>query len=654
MRAWFDRLANRGIAIFVAVIILTVAFVSMFNMAASRQELGQQARTQVAMVAELLAYELDRKLIERFNILTGAAATMTMDATSFRQFSGLIMERQSPYHHLFENLILFDEGGVVLEIYPEVEGLVGTDLSARPYFQDTNRGLTPVISEPFESYIRKLPTVAMTAPVFNHNGRVVGVFAGTIVLTSHNFLSEVANTRIGHDGYVGVGTRSGKMLVQGGRSAGFRDLSPGNDVAMAAMDGFEGVRTTTNRQGVEVMVAVQQLNMAPWFVLASWPLEDAFAPANRLREDLLLTIAIVLLILLPVAWYTFRRYTNPLIELAEQIRERHLGVRPEPVDVGGYREIRELEQAFNRVMADRNEVEARLRAEQEMGASILGVLHEAVVMTDTEGRIRYANRRAEEFLNRAGRLEGLVLFELLSFEAEGEEWGADRFLSSDEVHGMDGALRDEHDRVFDVEVTMLHVSRGEPDERLVFVVRDDSERRRQERHLSWQATHDSLTSLMNRRAFSAELVKWLAQARELEAPTVLMLIDLDHFKPVNDRGGHLTGDELLRGLAATLRQVVRKTDVIARLGGDEFAILLPACGLERALVLAEEIRRNIEALRVAADGQEFGVTASIGLSDLSPGDASPREAMARADEAAYAAKARGRNQVVVIASPLSD
>jgi diguanylate cyclase (GGDEF)-like protein len=143
----------------------------------------------------------------------------------------------------------------------------------------------------------------------------------------------------------------------------------------------------------------------------------------------------------------------------------------------------------------------------------------------------------------------------------------------------------------------------------------------------------------------------LGQASSLDTPTVLMVIDLDYFKPVNDEGGHLLGDELLRQLADLLRRSVRQTDMVARLGGDEFAILLPACGLDRARELAEQVRAGIEALRLLQGDREFGVTASIGLTDLSASDSGPREAMARADEGAYAAKARGRNEVVVIAAP---
>nr|WP_323128551.1 GGDEF domain-containing protein [Marinobacter salsuginis] len=90
---------------------------------------------------------------------------------------------------------------------------------------------------------------------------------------------------------------------------------------------------------------------------------------------------------------------------------------------------------------------------------------------------------------------------------------------------------------------------------------------------------------------------------------------------------------------------------MARLGGDEFGIILPACGMARAQALAERIRADVEALRIEHDGRSFGVTTSIGLTELTPEDSGPREVMARADEGSYIAKSRGRNTVVVVPSP---
>ncbi len=646
---WFDRLANRGLVLFVSAIVLTVVVVSLVTMSISRAELEEQARKQVFTVAKMLAHEVDRKLRERFAVLTRAAEAVRMEDASLRQFARLIMERQQPVAHLFEQMLLFDQNGQVLDSFPQVSEIEGADLFRRPYFQNTLAQQTPQISEPFTSQVRELSTVVMTAPIFDAEGNLVGVLTGSIVLSSENFLSEVSTTGIGNDGYVTLASRSGLILMQGGYLSGIQTLNRKDPASVAGMEGFEGITRGISRDGDESIVAINQLEMAPWFIAATWPLEDAYAPVSRVGGSLAWITAGVVLVLLPLCWRLFRRYLDPLWELADQIRARHEGTRDQPVDETGYQEIRQLAEAFNRVMAERMAMEARLRAEQQRGDSILSALQEAVVMTDTDGVIRYANPAAAGFLGPLGVQTGSPLFGLVTVYADDKPLALEDFLESEEIHSLDAVLRNDGQSL-DVEITMLHVSRDEPDERLVFVIRDDSERRRQEQRLSWQATHDSLTGLLNRRAFSAELQKWLGLASTLDAPSMLMMIDLDHFKPVNDQGGHLLGDKLLCQLADGLRHAVRKSDVVARIGGDEFAILLPACGLEHGLELAERVRSQVAGLRLEQDGQWFGVTASIGLTDVNASDSGPEVALARADEGAYAAKADGRDRVVVVSS----
>lgn len=126
------------------------------------------------------------------------------------------------------------------------------------------------------------------------------------------------------------------------------------------------------------------------------------------------------------------------------------------------------------------------------------------------------------------------------------------------------------------------------------------------------------------------------------------MIDLDHFKPVNDVGGHLLGDEMLRRLSELFKESVRQSDTVARLGGDEFGIILLACGPDKARVLADQIRAGVEALEIEQDGRTFSVTASIGLTELLPTDSDPKSVIARADKGTYLAKTQGRNRVAVI------
>ncbi|WP_330165880.1 GGDEF domain-containing protein [Marinobacter shengliensis] len=298
--------------------------------------------------------------------------------------------------------------------------------------------------------------------------------------------------------------------------------------------------------------------------------------------------------------------------------------------------------------------EQALREEQQRADSILDVLQEGVLMVDKAGLIRYANDAAGEFLALGDDCIGENFFETVTFRYDNHKMEPEEFQEGEEIDNRYVTLENSQGQVFDIDLTMLHLRRGEHEERLVFVLRDDSERRREEERLSWEATHDALTQLVNRRAFTAALLKALAEAPHQATPAILMMIDLDHFKPVNDQGGHLVGDDLLKRLADLFQSAVRQSDTVARLGGDEFAVLLPGCGLDRAEALAENLRSRVEALKVQHDGRSFGVTVSIGLTPVSVGDNGPREVMARADEGCYIAKSRGRNAVVSVPAPPDD
>jgi diguanylate cyclase (GGDEF)-like protein len=165
--------------------------------------------------------------------------------------------------------------------------------------------------------------------------------------------------------------------------------------------------------------------------------------------------------------------------------------------------------------------------------------------------------------------------------------------------------------------------------------------------LSHQASHDSLTGLMNRHEFEQRLGCALESARLHAREHALCFMDLDQFKQVNDNCGHGAGDELLRQLAALLTHEVRDRDAIARVGGDEFALLLENCPMEKAMALADRLREIIRAFRFAWDGQVFAVGASIGMVRLDPGLYTVAEALAAADAACYAAKSLGRNRIHV-------
>jgi len=153
--------------------------------------------------------------------------------------------------------------------------------------------------------------------------------------------------------------------------------------------------------------------------------------------------------------------------------------------------------------------------------------------------------------------------------------------------------------------------------------------------------------LCNRRHFAELADKEIARAMRHGRPLSLCILDVDLFKPINDRHGHIRGDEVLRQVAAVLRRHARNDDVAARIGGEEFALLLPECTAADAAMLADRLRESVAGTLFAPGGEPQRITVSIGVAALAPHRDSRQALMAAADAALYRAKSEGRNRVCV-------
>ncbi len=174
---------------------------------------------------------------------------------------------------------------------------------------------------------------------------------------------------------------------------------------------------------------------------------------------------------------------------------------------------------------------------------------------------------------------------------------------------------------------------------------DINRRKSAEAELERLASTDPLTGLPNRRQFFARLNYELTRLDRLEGPVALLMIDLDHFKRINDNHGHAAGDSALRHFADQLRAAVRKTDSIGRLGGEEFALLLPGSDRNGALLLVQRLAEQLRQTPPQHGDAPLAVTFSTGLTLLKHSDRSPDHPLARADQALYRAKALGRDRV---------
>ena len=160
--------------------------------------------------------------------------------------------------------------------------------------------------------------------------------------------------------------------------------------------------------------------------------------------------------------------------------------------------------------------------------------------------------------------------------------------------------------------------------------------------LRFQATHDALTGIWNRRASLDLLQREIERASRTQSSTGLLMLDIDHFKQVNDNYGHLAGDAVLREVAARITRVVRSYDLVGRHGGEEFMVVLPGCDRDRVLQSAERIRSAIESPPFVMDELQIGVTISVGATSCTSG-MSEKEMLTNADDALYKAKNAGRN-----------
>jgi diguanylate cyclase (GGDEF)-like protein/PAS domain S-box-containing protein len=181
----------------------------------------------------------------------------------------------------------------------------------------------------------------------------------------------------------------------------------------------------------------------------------------------------------------------------------------------------------------------------------------------------------------------------------------------------------------------------------VLVFHDVTEARKLNRQLSYQASHDSLTGLINRSEFDRRLANALDDARQNGGEHVMCYLDLDQFKVVNDTSGHGAGDQLLQQVAVILQRQVRVSDTLARLGGDEFGILLENCSIEKAYRVADETRKALQDFRFKWEDNLFTIGVSIGMVPVTAESAGLDDVLSTADAACYLAKEGGRNRIHV-------
>ncbi len=319
-------------------------------------------------------------------------------------------------------------------------------------------------------------------------------------------------------------------------------------------------------------------------------------------------------------------------------------------------------QELKNAQQERESLFARLQEQEQRARITLRSIADGVITTDAAGAVTELNPAAERLTGWSTALaRGRQAREV--FHVRAPEKG-DAEPQAATLDPVDMALRENrvvaapsnttlvsrHGHRYSVAYACapLHIMNEQRAEGAVLTIHDVTESKGLLDDLTYQASHDALTGLLNRREFALKLQRTLDRVKAEHAHgAALLYMDLDQFKIVNDTCGHSAGDDLLQQLATEYRTHVRERDTLARLGGDEFALIVEHCSIEEALVVANKVLATTHRFRYACAGQSFQIGISIGLIPIHHGTSNVEEALRLADHACYIAKEAGRNRVFV-------
>ncbi len=604
--------------------------------------------------AERMASLLARRVVGLQTALAAAGAALPTTRLDDRAALAAYVESQRVLLTLFSVVTVARADGEVVA-RRDVRGTPnpGFNLADRAYFRKTLAERRPIVSEPVMARAANEPVIVLTMPVNDADGRIAAVLIGLLRLGSRSLLDDLAqSSEVVRDPVTTI------VVDQQGRII----AHPLSERVMQDAESEPSLQPALQRwvqQGRPIEPTADVLHANGWFVAsagvpgADWVVfrvaddDVLLGGVAAARQDSLalaggVALGGALLLLAQLTWLL-----RPLRQL--QRRAHALGdpaALPDEGWPGGHDEIGELSAALQHVLRE------RLRSDAAK-AELLGKMDSVLAAAP----IGIAFSRAQKI-----ELVSAQFAQLLGYSVDGlvSRPAREIFASKDE-YGQLGPRVGEafgDGRPFVDEMQFLRadgglfwgrlqgrpVEPGNADAGTIWLLEDVTELRLRRERLSWSASHDALTRLVNREAFGERVEALMAQQPQ-PVPATLLYIDLDRFKQINDSAGHAAGDEVLKAVACLLQASTRGTDTVARLGGDEFAVLLPQCDATAALPIAEKVRAGAREIGVTHAGQRLTIGASIGVVEIEPGMHGVADALAAADAACYAAKRAGRDAV---------
>ncbi len=648
------RLALAGLLLIAASVALTVVLV----LRAMEQRTQRAVLDSEVATAERVGQVLSTKIVSLQKALRAASVTLPADRVNDPAAVAAYLGGQSVLLSLFDSVFVAD-ARLHLVAVAENGGVRATDIDAsdRAYIRRTVRDRRSVISQPGISRTSGTPMFVMTLPLFDRDGHVSAILIGGMKLSTNALLNDLTRPAMDdHDPVTTIVTDAEGKIVSHkdpARVMKNADLDP-HFAAMIARWRAEGApiepQGSARRLGDDI-VAMAGVPDADWVVFRSAPAELLLGgPTAGRRQGILIGSAVAvaggLIIALVMLWLL-----RPLRQLERRalrlITDGFSAHEPWP-RTGG--ELGSLARVFQHVL--RQQAAAR-HSSDELLVKMRAVMATAPVgIAFTRlGRFELVSDQfARLFGYDSAQVQGMQTHVICPDDESHRSFmrlATAAFAAGESCDEERELVRADSSR-FWARLQGAPVRVGENDAGTIWIFTDITESRRHREQLSWSASHDELTALVNRREFELRLAEELGERADAE-PAAALFIDLDRFKAVNDSGGHAAGDAVLKGIAGILLARARTHDTVARVGGDEFAVLLRGCDPRAAERIAASICSRVAEYRLEWDSgvhvQSLSVGASVGIVAIDATFGSVKDVLKAADEACYEAKRAGRGTV---------
>ncbi|MBI3369808.1 MAG: diguanylate cyclase [Burkholderiales bacterium] len=608
--------------------------------------------------AALAAAMLSRRVVELQRVLQASAEQFDRDTVSDDARLSALLGAKPVLRAVFSGVFVATADGRI-RMQADQSGVrpPALNIADRDYFVRTLKEARPIVSAPMKSRLSGDPIVILTYPLKGPQGVVHGVLAGTLRLADRSLLADLSELHREQSQAILIITDSaGQIIAHPERARLLDNLGSESRLARAYAQWVDEGRIVEpsglhlNQPGE--LVSAAGVPGPDWVVWRGVPQAELLQPLLAARHHAMVWAIGLVLILSLLSALAVARMLRPLAQLEQralrlfdQDQPAHEGWPSAGGEIGRLTGVLRQASIDRAALAARNDETLR-RLRSVMSSAPIGIAFTRAKCFElvSDELCRMLGRPEAELL---GQPTLLIYANSEDFETVGAQV-AQAFAAGRPYVG-ECKLRRADGNEFWAQLRGRPVDAGDQAAGTIWTVVDIGHEVAERTQLEWSASHDVLTGLANRKAFEARLAQTFG-SRPLPLPATLLVIDLDHFKPINDESGHVAGDAVLKAVATAITGCVRANDLAVRTGGDEFAVLLEHCSQEAALRVAEDICSAVARIALPWEGRTLRVGASVGSAALASDMADATVWVEAADAACYAAKAAGRGMIKTASS----